>query len=102
MRDGRTDMRCCETACDDVLPDAVSQRADAVLGCCPELLLICRDRFGDAVYDTLSGSQLAECGLLNEALAARRVHLLASPATSHAVWKALVCRAVATRLSLTL
>jgi asparagine synthase (glutamine-hydrolysing) len=101
MRDGRT-KALLRDSLQDVLPDAVSQRADKIGFAAPELRYL-QGPLATLLRDTLSGSQLAECGLLDEAALLSALHTsTASPATSHAAWKALSVELWLRAFSLTL
>ncbi len=88
LHDGRT-KALLRDSLGDVLPPAIRDRRDKIGFAAPELRYL-RGPLHTLLRDTLTGSQLADCGLLDEA-ALRTA--LASPhagtPVSHAAWKAL-------------
>ena len=88
LHDGRT-KALLRDSLGDVLPPAIRDRRDKIGFAAPELRYL-RGPLHTLLHDTLSGSQLADCGLLDEA--ALRTALAspqAGPPVSHAAWKAL-------------
>ena len=73
----------------DLLPAAIRDRRDTIGFAAPELRYL-RGPLHTLLHDTLTGSQLAECGLVDEgALLAALASPQAGPPASHAAWKAL-------------
>ncbi len=101
MRDGRT-KSLLRDSLRDVLPAAIADRRDKIGFAAPELRYL-RGPLATLLHDTLSGSQLADCGLLDEAGLAHALHAPdASAVTSHAAWKALSIELWLRAFSLTL
>ncbi|MBL8635788.1 MAG: asparagine synthase (glutamine-hydrolyzing) [Myxococcales bacterium] len=101
LREGRT-KSLLRDSLSDVLPFAIVDRRDKIGFAAPELRYL-QGPLSPLLRDTLSGSQLADCGLLDEAALLRALSdPAASPQTSHAAWKALSVELWLRAFSLTL